>query len=99
MDRPLKVATPELALTVTVPASAPGPPGLGVPDVIDSVTGDESLVTVLPPASCTVTLGWVGKATPPVELAGCWLNANLAAGPTVMLKGLLSVTVRELSAA
>src|SRR5947207_2292168 len=49
------------------------------------VTLEESVVTVLPPASWTVTFGWVVKAVPPVAPAGCWLTASLVAVPTVTL--------------
>ena len=38
-----------------------------------------AVVTVLPDASCTATLGWVGSATPPVEPLGCWLNPSFDA--------------------
>ena len=51
--RPLKVATPLTALTVAVPDKVP-PPGLVV---IVSETEAEEVVTVLPPASATVTTG------------------------------------------
>ena len=49
------------------------------------VTVEESLVTVLPPASWTVSLGWVVKALPPVAPAGCCVKASFAAAPTVTL--------------
>ena len=64
-----------------------------VPDAglvpIDKVTEEASPVTVLPPASSTVTWGWLVadvQATPPVPPPGCWVKTSLAAGPTVMLK-------------
>ena len=50
------------------------------------VTVDESPVTVLPPASSTVTLGWVPKAVPPVEFDGLGVKASWAAEPTVTVK-------------
>ena len=63
--------------------------------VDDSAAGAAvELVTVLPPASCTVTTGWVAhtelRAPPP----GWVVNASLAAAPTVMLNVELVADVR-----
>jgi hypothetical protein len=96
--QPLKVTTPNTSLGEQ-PESVPGPPEVGVPAAMARVTVLLSVVTTLPPASSTVTLGCVGKAVPPVELAGCWVNTSCAAGPTVMLKVLLSAVASEPSAA
>src|SRR5438445_650877 len=74
--------TPPLSLCEQ-PDSAPGPPDVGVPDVIANVTVDESAVTVFPPASCTATFGCVANAAPPVAPPGCWVNDSLAAAPVV----------------
>src|ERR1700741_1569859 len=81
IERPLKVATPFTALTVVVPLRVPGPPEVGVPVVMASMTEAELFSTVLPFASSTVTTGWVGKATPPVELVGLLVKTNFVAGP------------------
>jgi hypothetical protein len=83
---PAKVAMPVAAFTgfcvqVSVAVGSP------VPLVMDRVTGTALLVTVLPPASCTVTAGWVLKGTPNwPPLFGFVVKASLAAGPTVTLK-------------
>ena len=59
MERLLNVATPLTADCVTVPLSVPGPPEVGVPDVIASVTGAVLAVSTTPSLSstCTVTAG------------------------------------------
>ena len=67
--------------------------------VMARVTGALLLVTVLPPASWTVTPGWAVKAVPPVELDGLVVKASLLAGPTVMVKLVLSAVVSPLAAA
>src|SRR4051794_26668231 len=66
IERPLKVATPLTALSVAVPLSVPLLGFVPIAPVIDAVL----VVTVLPPASCTVTTGCVGNVMPPVELLG-----------------------------
>jgi len=86
MLTPLKVATPDVALsglavTVRVPLLGFVP----MARVMELV----AVVTVLPPASCTVTPGWVDSADPPVPLPGCVVKASLDAVPTVILKVLL----------
>ena len=48
-----------------------------------------SVVTVLPPASSMVTVGWVLSADPPVPLPGWVVKTSWAAGPTVTSKALL----------
>ena len=56
---------------------------------IASDTVAVSLFTVLPFASSIVTLGCVGNAAPPVELAGCWVKTSVLAAPmtgTVVLR-------------
>ena len=63
---PVKFATPATACSVIVPPKVP-PPGF-VP--MATVTVDVSVVTVLPPASCTVTTGCVIQAVPPVPPLG-----------------------------
>ena len=69
MLQPAKVTTPAtaaFALAVQVRAA----PAVPLPLVIARVTELVSVATVLPPRSCTVTTGWVPKATPPVEPEG-----------------------------
>src|SRR5207244_10752503 len=58
----LKLATPATAAFVKVPLRFPPPALLA----IATVTVEVSVVTVLPPASCTVTTGCVVQAVPPV---------------------------------
>jgi hypothetical protein len=62
--------------------------------VIASVIEAELLVTVFPPASCTVTTGCAVQAVAAVPPPGCVVKANCAAVPTVMLKELLVAEVR-----
>ena len=57
------------------------------------VTESDPVVTVLPPASWTVTTGWVAKAMPPVEPEGLVVKASLVAAPTVMVKLVLTALV------
>ena len=70
-EQPANEATPAVALSgLVVQESVPGP----LPVVTARLTLDVSVVTMFPPASSTVTWGWVVKAAPPVELLGCWVN-------------------------
>ena len=89
-DRVLKVATPLMAFTVTVPLSVE-PPGL-----VPMATVIEALlvVTVLPPASWTVT--WIAglMLAPAAAVLGWTLKASWVAEPTLMLKVLLVAPVR-----
>ena len=93
--------TPLVSLCVQ-PESVPGPPDVGVAVAIASETVDTSVVTVLPYWSSTVTCGCVGKAMPPVELAGWAVNTSLlaVAGPMTVGGVLVAVvSVREVSVA
>ena len=65
MEQPSKVATPAVA-AVGAHVSVPGPPVVGVAAVIERVTVEVSVVTVLPPASWTVTAGEGAMALPAV---------------------------------
>ena len=102
MDSPLNVATPVPVLTATVLVPLRVPPGPALV-WIASVTSCAVPVTVLPPASCSVTAGCVlnadPNADPPVPFPGCVVNANFDAAPTVTLKELLSADVSEPSVA
>src|SRR5512147_1189461 len=97
MAQPPKLAVPALApsgLVVQVSAA----PAVPVPDTIDSVIEAPLPVPVvftLPPASCTCTVGWVGKATFVVLPEGCWVNTSWVAAPTVMLNVLLVAPVKD----
>ena len=89
--QPAKVSTPATAvLGFVVHVSVPPPGFVPIASVIDAVLP----VTVLPPASCTVTTGCWAHADPPVPPPGCVVNASFAAAPTVMLKVLLVAPVR-----
>jgi hypothetical protein len=95
MLRPVNVDTPEVALRVAVPESVPLDGLVVMARAIDA----ELPVTVLPPASWTVTTGCAVHAVPPVPPPGCVVKASLAAVPTVMLKLLLTALVRPLEEA
>ena len=56
-------------------------------------------VTVFPAASWTVTTGWVPKSAPPVELEGFVVKTSLLAGPTVIVRLVLTALVSPLAAA
>jgi hypothetical protein len=84
--QPANVSTPDAAFFgFAVHDNVPGPPLEGVPPVIDNVTEAELPVTVLPPASWTVTTGWLANATPPVPPPGCVVKRSREAEPTAML--------------
>ena len=84
IEQPLKLATPATAATVRLlQARVPGPPTVGVPAVMEMVTLEVFPVTVLPPASWTVTLG--AKVAVALVLTGWVVNATFAGTPTVML--------------
>ena len=73
-----KVATPEVAARgLVVQVKVP------VPEALAKVIEADEEVTVLPPASWTVTCGCAVKAVPPVAPAGWVEKASLAAAPTV----------------
>ena len=82
IEQPAKVATPDVAATGFVVHVNVPPPGL-VP--IANVTLALLDVTVFPPASWTVTTGWVPHAVPPVPPPGWVVNANFDAAPTETL--------------
>ena len=83
IEQPEKVATPELAVPGLVVHVNVPPPGL-VP--MASVTLALLDVTVLPPASCTVTAIDGLNATPAVMIeAGCVVKASWVAAPTATL--------------
>ena len=92
---PAKVATPPVTNKVVFAHVRSAPAGV----VIVIVTALVSLATVIPDPSCTVTVGWVAKATPPVELLGCVVNTNFAAVPNVTVKRELIARVNALARA
>src|SRR5450759_1413981 len=83
------------AATVLVPNSGPPPGFVPIARVIQSV----AVVTVLPPASWTVTVTAGVIATPATVFVGCAVNASLLANPTVMLNVPLVAPVRPVAAA
>ena len=95
MSHPAKVATPATALSGFVVQLRVAPPA----EVMLRVTGVLLEVTVLPPASWTVTTGCVPKSVPPVELEGFVVKMSLLAGPTVMVRLALIPLVSPLAAA
>jgi hypothetical protein len=95
MEQFANVATPATAAFGFVVHDKFAPAGV----VIVKVTELVSLVTVLPPASCTATTGCVPNAVPPVELDGCVVNATFAALPTEIVSELLTSAVNEASVA
>jgi hypothetical protein len=83
MEQPLKVTIPADSFPTQF-EMVPEPP-LAV-----KVTVDASEVTVLPPASSTVTTGCWAKAVPPLAVADGWVvKASWCAVPTVTSNGLL----------
>ena len=74
--QPANVATPDTAVLGFAVHVNVAPPGV----VSANVTELESDVTVLPPASCTVTTGCAPNAVPPVAFAdGCVLKTSFDA--------------------
>ena len=77
MEQPLKATTPTVSV-FEQPEITPAPP-LAV-----NVTVELSVVTVFPPASSTVTAGWVVKAVPPVAVGeGSVVKTSWDGAPTV----------------
>src|SRR5689334_4213799 len=91
MERPLKVAWPVPESKERRVGKLNTPPGPAL-FWMARVTFWAVPVTVLPPASCRVTTGCVGKATPAALLLGLVVKASLAAGPAETLKALLTTT-------
>src|SRR5664280_3610088 len=92
MLQPANVSTPEAAFFGLAVQVRVAPPGVVIARVIKVV----AVVTVLPPASWTVTVGWVAQAVPPVPPPGCAVKTSLLAAPTVMSNELLVAPVRGL---
>src|SRR5438067_13942432 len=88
-DRLLKLATPLTAVVPTVPPRLP-PPGLAPSARLIEAP---LLVTVLPPASWTVT--WIAGLILSAAwvVLGCVVNASLVAGPTLIAKLVLVAPV------
>jgi hypothetical protein len=85
IEQPVKAATPAIVpddvQVDRVPADGLAPMAM--------VMACVSVVTVLPPASSMVTVGWVANAAPPTAPAGWTVKASCDAVPTVTLKGVL----------
>src|SRR5664280_378326 len=92
MRQPANVSTPATAAFGLAVQVRIAPPGVVIARVIEVV----AVVTVLPPASWTVTVGWLVQAVPPVPPPGCAVKASLFAAPTVMLNVPLVAPVRGL---
>ena len=90
-----KVATPEEAVLGLLEQVSVAPAGV----VIARVTEALLLVTVLPPASVTLTTGCVPKEIPPVDPAGFVVKASLVAGPVLMVKLVLTALASPVAAA
>ena len=84
MVQPLKTATPAVVVEAQ-PESVPEPA------VRAKVMSCVSLVTVLPPASSMVTVGWVVKAEPPVATPGSVVNTSWLGTPVPTSNELLVV--------
>jgi len=95
MLQPANVATPELALVGFVVQVSVAPAGV----VMVRVTGAVLVVTVLAPASWTVTTGWVPKTLPAAEFEGLVAKASVVADPAVMVMLVLVALVSPLEAA
>ena len=87
-----KVDTPEIAALGFVVQVRIAPP----PEVMLRVIEAVLEVTVLPPASWTVTTGCVAKAVLTVEPTGEVVKASLVAMPVVMVMLVLTPLVRPL---
>ena len=94
MLHPAKVATPETALKGLVVQVSVAPAGV----VIVRVTEALLEVTVLLPASWTVTTGWVAKLVLLVAPEGLVVKASLVAVPAIV-KLLLRALVSPVAAA
>ena len=95
MAQPSKLATPATASTGFSVQVSTAPAGVVILRFTEAVLA----VTVLPPASWTVTTGWVGKGMPPVELEGLVVKASLVAGPTEIVKLALAALVSPVAVA
>src|SRR3954454_1546870 len=95
MLQPANVATPATAVTVLVVQASVAPAGA----VIANSTSLVSLLTVLPAASWTVTTGCVPKPTVLAAPLGWVVNATFAAGPGVIVSGVLTAGVNKPSVA
>src|SRR5260370_8125263 len=89
MERLAKVATPLIAVALTVPPRG-RPPGLAPTAMLIAAL---LLVTVLPPASWMATRTDGLMLTAAAELLGCVVNATLVAGPTPTAKLVLVAPV------
>ena len=88
IEQPAKTATPELFVFTGLVVQVNVAPTVPVPAVMASVTG--LVGTGLPPASRTVTCGWVVKAVPPVAVVlGSVLKLSVAGEPTETVMAVL----------
>src|SRR5215471_6056495 len=95
MLRSENVAAPDTAATVVVPESVA--PAVPVPGVIATATFPVKLGTVLPPASCAVTVTAGANAVPAVVATGDTVKPSRIAEPRVTLNGALVAPVRPVA--
>ena len=91
--QPEKVAMPPTALTAGQVLRVP------VPVLMATVTVEVLVVTVLPPASSTVTTGWVANTVAVVAAPGDVVKASWVAGPTETVMAVLAADARVPSVA
>src|SRR5947209_19713153 len=98
MEQPVNEATPEEAPSglESQPSDAPPVP---LPAAMASPIDELEVVTVLPPASATVTDGCAAHTTPAGAPPGWLLNRRRAGGPTVIAKGSLTASLSPLECA
>jgi hypothetical protein len=94
MLQPVKLSTPATAFLGFAEQVMVAPAGVVMVRVIEAVL----VVTVVPPASWTVTRGWVPKALPALEFEGLVVKASLVAVPE-MVKLALTALLSPLEAA
>jgi hypothetical protein len=81
----VNVTTPALVLGEH-PDSVPGPPEVGVPVLMASVTEDVNVDAVLSKASRAATIGWVGIAWPVDDALGDCVKISFAATPAATVR-------------
>lgn len=90
--QPANVATPDAAFFGFAVQVSTAPAGV----VSARATAAVLLVTVFPPASRTVTLGWVAKLVLATAVTDGWVvNWSWAAGPVVMAIEALTAAVSD----
>ena len=93
--QPAKLVTPATADFGFVVQVNVAPAGVVMVRLTEAVL----LVTVLPPASWIATTGWVAKTTLTALVEGLTVKPSRLAGPTVIVKLVLTALVRPLEVA